>query len=231
MGSSYLYSRIETGKEMKILKFFLILLVFILIIIITKYSIQDIKKEKKTSTIVALALAYLTAIGVVAGILSIPSTSSDTDTDHGSGTSSGNTDASEHKETPIVFPCEAEYEGIVTGYDSYNDFYGHARKDVIYMEYDGTSSSIILHTNSSYSKISFDFYAVEGMDPTEMAYLSLSIDNYTIQEFAAIPNINNSGNFYADIAEVNEVRISFAKYGVPREGYPCAVILDNINLE
>lgn len=144
-----------------------------------------------------------------------------------------NEDASSSGEEIYKDNYEIEYEGIVIDYNSYTDFYGHQRKDVIYMEYDGSPSSIIIHTNGNYSNISFDFYAVSGMDPEDKSQLTFIADNdpTSIHEYAAIPIYNSSGSFNEDISGKNEVKITFHRGAIPSEEYTCAVLIDNLSIQ
>ncbi len=128
---------------------------------------------------------------------------------------------------------EIEYEGTVIDYDSFTDFFGHERNDVIYMEYDGTPSSIIIHTNGECSNISFDFYAVAEMDPEDMTQLTYIADedSHSVHEYAAIPKYNSYGSFDEDITGRREIKITFHSAGIPSTEHPCAVLIDNLSIQ
>ncbi len=125
------------------------------------------------------------------------------------------------------------HEGIVKEYTSYTDFQSHDRNDVLYMGYDGTPSTITIHTKGKYSNISFDFYAVENMNPSDMATLSFTDDNpdHFSREYSAIPLYNPSGRFDEDVSGSEEVNITFYNSGTLSENDECAVIIDNLKIE
>lgn len=133
-----------------------------------------------------------------------------------------------------IIDCKAEVDvdGYVKVYDTFTDFNDNEHNDVIYMGHDGAPSSIVIHVNGNYTNIRFDFYAVSGMSPIELAYLEYTADDdpKSLHGYGAIPKYNESGSFYEDITGKNEVKITFHGYGTPYEGYPCAVLIDDIIL-
>lgn len=201
----------------------------------------------------AQVLLIITAISAIGTLLAIQATQQDsgsgsgtestTNSDSGTGhnddsgsghdSDSGTESTSDTIEISDIIHCETECEGVVEAYDSFSDINDHQRKDVIYMEYDGSPSSIIIHTNGKYSRISFDFYAAKGMEPNDMAALSLILDDDAepIRETAAIPTYNSSGRFIVDINEANIIRITFRSSGTPSENYRCAILIDNFTLK
>lgn len=209
--------------------------------------------KKKNATGHALVLLIIAVIGALATVLAIPeskenpgsgsgtesTTNSDSGTGHNDDSGSGHDSDSGIESTSNtikisdIIHCETECEGIVEAYDSFADINDHQRNDVIYMEYDGSPCSIIIHTNGKYSRISFDFYAAKGMEPNDMAALSLILNDDTepIRETAAIPTYNPSDRFIVDINGANVIRITFHCSGTPSANYRCAVLIDNFTLK
>lgn len=215
-------------------------IMIIILIAVEIMVIVFIRKNNKTGYNIAVSIIAL--IVGIATILAIPGD------DSGSGTNSsdGHTttiEENEGEESPKQDSADIEsrkdlsyeitYEGIVMDYSSFTDFFGHERNDVIYMEYDGSPSSIIIHTNGNYSNISFDFYAVSGMDPEDKAQLTFIADNdpNSIHEYAAIPIYNSSGSFNENISGKNEVKITFHRGAIPSKEYTCAVLIDNLSIQ
>lgn len=226
------------------------ILIIALIIAVIKEVEFILKKDKIGMTLAGVAVAFIAAL---AGILAVPNQSpgtvpdssnestANTDSgtgsndDYGSDSSSGSRTVSTSNSRKIrdIIHSETECEGIIKAYDSFTDINDHQRNDVIYMEYDGSPCSIIIHTNEIYSRISFDFYAASGMEPNEMAVLSLIVDDDTepIRETAAIPTYNPSGRFVVDINGADKIKITFRCSGIPSAEHPCAVLIDNLTLK
>lgn len=205
-------------------------IMIIALIIVGIAGIVFIKKKNETGNMLAVFIVAL--IAAFAAVLAIPTSTSEpgTESDADSDSDSGTESAADSKEINEIIHCEAEFEGIVKAYGSFTDINKHQRNDVIYMEYDGTPSSIIIHTNGNYSRISFDFYAVEKMNPSDMALLSFTSHNPNHPEhaYAAIPLYNPSGRFSENVTGSEEVRITFSNSGMPSADYQCAVIIDDL---
>ena len=227
---------------------------YILVVILIVAGIVGLGSKNTDGPIYKKAGFIICLIGALAAVLVIsitdPGSTTDAPVGHTttveedgdeepSGQSPDVSEDSEEKEPSGDGPIteepkyEIEYEGTVIDYDSFTDFFGHERNDVIYMEYDGTPSSIIIHTNGECSNISFDFYAVAEMDPEDMTQLTYIADedSHSVHEYAAIPKYNSYGSFDEDITGRREIKITFHSAGIPSTEYPCAVLIDNLSIQ
>lgn len=218
------------------------IILIIAVIIAGIAGIVFIKKKDNTGIVMT---GYIVAlIAALAAVLAIPlppgpgpetdsTISSDPVTETVANTSVVTESTASNEDIEDIVHCHAETEGLVRVYDTFTDYKNNRRNKVLYMGYDGSPSSITIHVNGHYTNISFDFYAVEGIDPEDMARLTFTADNNpsAIHEYAAIPKYNPSGSFDEDITGINEVIITFRSSGTPNEGHPCAILIDNLVLQ
>lgn len=218
-------------------------IILIIAVIITGIAgIAFIKQKDNTG--IAMTGFIVTLIAALAAVLAIPlSPGPDRGTDSTVNTGPVTEDVvspdlvngstASNEDIGDIVQCKAEAEGLVRVYDTFTDYKDYLRNEVIYMGYDGSPSSIVIHVDRLYTNISFDYYAVSGIDPEEMARLTFTADNdpASTHEYAAIPTYNPSGSFNEDISGRNEVMITFRSSGTPREGHPCGVLIDNLVLQ